>query len=264
MTGKKRLLLAAGSIASIGAVVALATGVTFGLFSATQVSGNNTFTAGTVTLDRTAQSVCAVTHVQPGDATAGYISTHAAVTPPNIMALDTTGNATHQTCTFTVKYDGQAGNSATDVNANIGLDLQFTGTPAIDVPNGYNGPGSAGLDNAQAPGLFDGSVNGLTMLIKSGSVSYVDGITYNINGATPTPVAMNEGITVANLLAGADVAPGTTITFTVDYWLPNIPATSNNYQGAATKLVMTAHAVQVDHNSAAACTLGNTCAISWS
>src|ERR1043165_9027422 len=94
MKGKKRLFLAAGTIASVGAVIALAVGVTFGLFSATQSSGPDNFAAGTVTMTQPLIDNCGIDHSVPGDS---------------------------GTCTITATYDGSE-------PANLGIDVSVAGT----------------------------------------------------------------------------------------------------------------------------------------
>jgi spore coat-associated protein N len=130
---KKRLLLAVGSMASIGAVVALATGVTFGLFSATQSSSGNTLTAGTVTLNTPVVTNCTVTKIVPGDS----------------------GN-----CTIAFTYSGSE-------FANLGLDLEVAGTPGTPVAT-YDGTTTPSTPAAK-PGLYDNSATGLQYTITDDS-----------------------------------------------------------------------------------------------
>jgi predicted ribosomally synthesized peptide with SipW-like signal peptide len=126
MVGKKRLMLAAGVLASVGAVVALATGVTFGLFSATQTSSGNTLTAGTVTEGTPSVTTCTTSNIVPGDS----------------------GD-----CTISVTYTGSA-------PANLGLDLSVAGTPGTLVQAYGDGTPAA------AAGLYDPlTSNGLVYTI---------------------------------------------------------------------------------------------------
>jgi len=115
MHGRKRLFLAAGTLASVGAVVALATGVTFGLFSATQTSSGNNFAAGSVTIGSPLVSTCGVSNMVPGDS---------------------------GTCTVTANYTGSA-------PANIAIDVSVAGTVGQPV-QAYGG-----VTPAAAAGLYD-------------------------------------------------------------------------------------------------------------
>ena len=63
---RKRLMLAAGSAATVAAVATLAAGITFGLFSATTASQTNQFSAGTVTLTSNTSGACSVGAILPG------------------------------------------------------------------------------------------------------------------------------------------------------------------------------------------------------
>jgi predicted ribosomally synthesized peptide with SipW-like signal peptide len=133
MVGKKRLFLAAATLASVGAVVALATGVTFGLFSASQTSSGSSFTAGTVALPPgdTVDTTCTVSPMVPGDSSTGYLPVPTGQTDTKTAA-----------CTFSVEYTG-------NVPAFIGIKLTSGGT-----------------------GLYDGTANGLQYEISDGSASY--------------------------------------------------------------------------------------------
>jgi hypothetical protein len=142
MKGKKRLLLAAGSIASVGAVIALAVGVTFGFFSASQTSATSTFTAGTVTLQNPASAACTINAMVPGDDSTGS-------TP------DTTGRTDARTasCTFDVDYIGTAA-------AYLAVDLSTTGTSLYDGTT--DGLQFQIADNSATPGSYatGGVLNG--------------------------------------------------------------------------------------------------------
>jgi len=108
------LLITAATVATIGSVVVLAFGVTFGLFSATSSSQTNTFTAGTVSIGTPVSVPCTVSNMVPGDDSTGY-------TP------DVPGRTDAQTaaCTFTVTYSGSA-------PAYIGLGMVASGTNLYD------------------------------------------------------------------------------------------------------------------------------------
>lgn len=147
MSIKKRMALGAGAIATVAAVGTLVAGVTFGFFSASQTSGGNTFTAGTVTMSTPLTSTCDVGHVLPGDS---------------------------GTCTINATYTGA------DL-ANLGLDVSVSGSGAASVPQAY---GYAGT-NAPAAGLYDDSINGLQIsLTDSNSTSYNLGGLTSANSST--------------------------------------------------------------------------------
>jgi hypothetical protein len=99
---KKRLAVAAAAATTVGAVATLVAGFTFGLFSAQQSSGANTFTAGTVTVGSgtPASVTCTISNMVPGDSSAGA----------------GTGSKSDPTCTYNVKYTGSA-------SAWLGVDL---------------------------------------------------------------------------------------------------------------------------------------------
>jgi predicted ribosomally synthesized peptide with SipW-like signal peptide len=136
MSIKKRLYLGAGALATVGAVGTLVAGTTFGLFSAQQVSGNHTFTAGTVTLGSPVVGTCTVSNIVPGDSDSSA-------------------------CTIAVTT------GASDVNADVAIDVSVTGGSASAV-QGYGCPAPS-----IASGLYDSSANGLQItLTDANSTSY--------------------------------------------------------------------------------------------
>src|SRR2546422_3353969 len=67
---KRRLLMVVAALTTLAALATLVAGVTLGLFSSTVSSGDNTITAGTVTVGLDpggTQVTCAVTGGVPGD-----------------------------------------------------------------------------------------------------------------------------------------------------------------------------------------------------
>lgn len=98
----KRFGLVLGGVVGVGAIAALAIGASFALFSATSAGANQTFTAGTVSLNSPTTGTCTVSNLEPGD----------------------TGN-----CNFTVNYGGSLpayiGAEAT-ANGVLAPELSFT------------------------------------------------------------------------------------------------------------------------------------------
>lgn len=102
---KKRLAVGAAAATTVGAVATLVAGFTFGLFSASQGSGSNSFTAGTVSVGAgtPASVTCTITNTVPGDSSTGAPSGSKSDTP----------------CTFNVQYAGSA-------NAWLGVDVAIS------------------------------------------------------------------------------------------------------------------------------------------
>ena len=96
-------------------MAALVAGFTFGLFSATQSSGANTFTAGTVTVaaGSPASVTCTISSMVPGDSSSGASA----------------GSKTGTPCTYNVKYTGSASAwLAVDVAVSNGSTVLYDGT----------------------------------------------------------------------------------------------------------------------------------------
>jgi hypothetical protein len=140
---KKRLLLSAGGITTVGAIAALTLGATFGLFSATSPSQNPSFTAGTVTLTQPVDKACTITNIVPGDS-----------------------NAAVSTCTFTTSYTG-------NVPAYLGLDVSIASAAANSVPPGYGYAAPTPLP------LYDASAAGIQLTVSDGTTTYLNGTTVN-------------------------------------------------------------------------------------
>jgi len=216
---KKRIALAAGLTASIGAVAALAAGTTFGLYSATETGSGNSFTSGTVTVGTgTPTSVtCTITGMVPGDSSAGAPA----------------GSKADTTCTYNVKYTGSA-------SAWLAVDVAVSN-------------GSTALYDSTATGLQlylkDGSSTYLT------STAPTAGTTYKTAAGTATSL---PAAGIANLLVSTTAATtNTAASFSLDYALPI--ASGNTYQSGSATITLTFHAVQSANNPLpATCTTAGT------
>lgn len=205
---KKRVALALGVAASIGAIAALASGTTFGLYSATETGSGNSFTSGTVTVGTgTPTSVtCTITNMVPGDSSAG-----AAI-----------GSKADTTCTYNVKYTGSA-------SAWLAVDVAVSNSsPAL-----YDGT-ATGLQLY----LKDASSTYLT------STAPTAGTTYKTAAGTATALPA-AGITDL-LVSTTAAATNTAASFSLDYALPI--ASGNTYQGGSATVTLTFHAVQSGNN----------------
>ena len=216
---KKRVALAAGVAASIGAIAALASGTTFGLYSATETGAGNSFTSGTVSVGTgTPTSVtCTITSMVPGDSSAG-----AAI-----------GSKADTTCTYNVKYTGSA-------PAWLAVDVAVSnGSPTL-----YDGT-ATGLQLY----LKDASSTYLT------STAPTAGTTYKTAAGTATtlPAAGITDLLVSTTAATTDTAAS----FSLDYALPI--ASGNTYQSGSATVTLTFHAVQSGNNPLpATCTTAGT------
>ncbi len=167
--GKKRLLIGAGGIATVAAAGTLIAGTTLGLFTASQSSGSNSFTAGTVTLTQGASATCAVTKMVPGDQS-------------GVTAGD---NA----CTLVVTYTGNAPAwMALDVSIlGTGLydssptGLQFTITDSQGAPVTYMSGTSLG--GSPTSGNTPSASN---LLVKTASFSNGQSVTFTVNYSLPS------------------------------------------------------------------------------
>ena len=233
--GKRRLLLAAGSAATLGAVATLVSGVTFGLFSSSATPQVNNFAAGTVTLatDSSAPTpvtaACTYTNLAPGDA----------MTP----------------CKLKVVYSGS-------LDAYVAVDVTITttaGTITSAVPL-YN-PGAA---TPPGPGLAvtsfqDDETASYTVPSTALSAAACTAISPTATKCYQSLNELAQNTTVADATTWKNGDAGT-FTFT-----PTTPFSINNgnpYQGSSATVTLAAHATQVANNgsiSSPACTVGTTC-----
>lgn len=118
---KRRLVFGAGALTTVAAAATLVAGVTFGFFSASATSGDNSFSSGTVALNSPATTTCTVTNIVPGDSSAGF-------SPKPIGQTDPPS----ATCTFTVTNNSS-------VATYLGVYLVVSGTGLYDqTPSGLN------------------------------------------------------------------------------------------------------------------------------
>jgi hypothetical protein len=167
MSIKRRLALGAAAATSVGAVATLVAGFTFGLFSATESSGANTFTAGTVSVGTgsPASVTCTITNMVPGDSSAGASS----------------GSKSDSTCTYNVTYTGSA-------RAYLAVDVALSnGSTAL-----YDGTAS-GLQLYLADGSSTSYVNGTSYNAQGG-------------GATALPVGTTSDLLVSTTPASMGTA----------------------------------------------------------
>ncbi len=210
MSIRKRVAIGAGAVATIGAAATLAAGMTFGLFSATETSSGNAFTAGTVTVGTGTPTsvVCTITNMVPGDSSAGA----------------PIGSKADASCTYNVKYTGSA-------PAWLGVDVAISN-------------GSTALYDGTATGLqlYLKDANSVTYLTSTAPTA---GSTFKTAGGTATSLPVG---TTADLLVNTTAAASNTAaSFTLDYALP--VASGNTYQGGSTTVTLTFHAVQSGNNA---------------
>jgi predicted ribosomally synthesized peptide with SipW-like signal peptide len=221
LSTRRRLALAGAAVATIGAVATLVAGVTFGLFSATESSGANTFTVGTVSvgLGTPASVTCNITSMMPGDSSAGA----------------PIGSNADTTCTYNVKYTGTVG-------AYLGVDIAIT-------------DGSTALYDGTATGLQLYLKDGTPTTYVT-STAPTAGTTYKQEGGTPASLPATG---VSDLLVSTTpAATNTAVDFSLDYALPI--ASTNAYQGGTATVTLTFHAVQSADNALPAdCAAGQQC-----
>ena len=225
---RKRLALAGAIVATVGAVATLVAGFTFGLFSATESSGSNSFTAGTVSVTTTTPTsvTCTITNMVPGDASTHFSPSYS--------------NSSDTPCTYNVEYTGSA-------SAWLGVD--------VAVANG-------------STTLFStGSATGIQFQLKDGTpTTYVSSSATNTSGTGDTTYGAEGGTSTALPATGiSDLLVGTTaatnasvVLFSLDYGLPL--DSGNAYQGGSVTVTLTFHAVQSKNNSLPAdCAAGQQC-----
>jgi len=224
----KRLALAGAAVAAVGAVATLAAGFTFGLFSATESSGSNSFTAGTVHVTTTtpASVTCTITTMTPGDASASFSPAYS--------------NSSDTTCTYNVEYTGSA-------TAWLAVDMTVSnGTPAL---------------------FSSDSATGIQFQLKDGTpTTYVSSSATNTGGTGDTTYKAEGGTTTALSATGvSDLLVSTTaatndsvVDFSLDYGLPL--DSGNAYQSGSVTVTLTFHAVQSNNNPLPAdCAAGQQC-----
>jgi len=227
---------AAALLGFLGAGATFVSGITLGMFSsAGQAGGSNTFTAGVVSFGSPATTTCTINPMAPGDASTGWSPAGAAAT-----------------CTYQVTYSG-------NVNAFLGLDLAVTGVAGSPVtPYGGTTPSAAA-------GLFDGTANGLQVLVTdTAATNFLNNTTYRNQAGSAVGLTATSSVT-GLLISATPMTNGGTDTVTVNYKLPT--SASNAYNLASTTIVLQIHAVQADNNTLpVGCAAGKVCTsgFNWS
>jgi hypothetical protein len=218
---KKRIALAVGVAASIGAIAATASGLTFGLYSGSAASAGNTFTSGTVSVGTgTPTSVtCTITNMVPGDSSAGA----------------PIGSKADTTCTYNVKYTGSA-------SAWLAVDVAVSN-------------GSTSLYDGTATGLqlYLKDAAPATYLTSTAPTA---GTTFKNQAGTATTLPVTGALDL--LVSTTAAATNTAVSFSLDYALPI--ASGITYQGGSTTVTLTFHAVQSANNPLpTGCAAGSQC-----
>ena len=232
----KRAARVAALLTSLGAAASFVSGATLGVFSsAGTASGSNTFTAGTVSFGSPAITTCTISPMAPGDASTGW-------SPAGSEA----------TCTYQVTYSG-------DIPAFLGLDLAITSVAGSPVaPYG-------GATPSPADGLFDGTANGLQVLVTdSAATNFLNNTTYVNQAGSAVALSATSSVT-GLLISTTPMTNGGTDTVTVNYKLPT--SASNAYNLASSTIVLQIHAVQADNNALpVGCAAGKVCTsgFNWS
>ncbi len=223
-TGRKRrgarLAVALSYLVSLGAIVALAGGATYGFFSATNSSQSNSFGAGKVTLTTPATSTCTAVDLYPGE--------------------------TPAPCTLQVQYTGS-------VDAYVALDVLIA-TKAVSpgtLPL-YN-PADAGKDLQVA--VSDDQSASVTYVspatdFGAALVSCPAGSGYD---ASYTCYELTD--LLANTVPFANGSDPITFSTTVSLPTDN----PSGYQYGTASIVLTAHAVQSSNQTLGLCTAGSPC-----
>jgi hypothetical protein len=230
---KRRLVLISATATSLGAVATLATGVTFGLFSASVTSAPNEFSSGSVTLGTPTQVTCHISGMLPGESSANA----------------PIGNNADETCTYDVTYTGTT-------DAYLAVDISVY-NPSTTAPDLYDGSDS-GLQLYLAD-----TTNDVTYVTGDTVAAPTKGTTFLADTGTGTPtqttLPLNPPPTgappvytsTADLLATpAPVAAGATVQLNLDY---AIPTGSAAFNGGDADVVLTIHAVQDTNANVLAC-----------
>lgn len=217
------------ALASVASVASLAFGATLALFSASETSSTNTFSAGTVSVGLGATSTtCNIVELMPGDSSTQYAS------GPVVNSVQVNGSQSKLRCTYNVKYTGSA-------DAYLAVDFALA-----------NG----------ATSLYTGTSSGLQIVMKDGAHTYVDNTTYATVGGTSATFA--AGTPVTNLLINdTPASTNTLVSFTIDYSLPI--GAPNALQAGSASVILTFHAVQAANQSLGSCVAGRQCnTLNWS
>lgn len=225
---RKRLLSAAGFVATILAVFSLTTGVTLARLSATTTSPNGTLTAGTVSFSNTATVTCT--------ANSGF-------TPGSSL----------NNCQLAITYNGSA-------QGHVGLDVLIITDPRT--------PGASPLYAGNSGGLtFTLSDGTSSFTIPATAITGAPCIALGGDANATCYQALDELAEVTSPGGDAthttwNNGDGATFTLT-----PSFPANigAGDFSGSTARVTMTAHATQAGNNAIpGGCSVGNSCTgLAW-
>lgn len=184
-----RGLLARGAagIAALAAGAAVALGITVALFSATQTSSSNTFTAGTVSVGLGSESVtCQIAQIMPGDSSVGHPS----------------GSKDLSTCVYDVRYTGnapawlavdilvQGGTPSLYTGSSTGFQVLLTANDTLTLVNGTSYLAQNGSSTSLSSGVTAGD-----LLLSTTPAEQGDAIRFDVDYLLPTlaPNALQGG-----------------------------------------------------------------------
>jgi hypothetical protein len=231
---KRRLVLISATATTLGAVATLATGVTFGLFSASVTSTPNEFSSGSVTLGTPTQVACSISGMLPGDSSTGA----------------PIGSNADAACTYDVTYTGTT-------DAYLAVDISVY-NPSTTAPDLYDGSDS-GLqlylaDTTNAVTYVTGDTvadptQGTVFLADTGTTPVQTTLPLNTRPTTVGGSPVYDS-TMDLLSTAAPVASGATVQLNLNY---AIPTGSGAFNGGDADVVLTIHAVQDTSANVLAC-----------
>ncbi|MDA3029556.1 MAG: TasA family protein [Actinomycetota bacterium] len=180
-------LRGAALLTALTASAALTIGMTTALFSDSETSNANTFTAGTVTVGLGSESVtCEVAQVMPGDSSAGWSG----------------GSNDLDTCVYDVTYTGDApawlavdvlvegGSPSLYTGDSDGFQMLLTNDDSIEFVNGVEY-----LDASGSATTVIGGTSVEDLLVSATPASQGDAVRFDLNHLLPTaaPNALQGG-----------------------------------------------------------------------
>ena len=152
------------------------------------------------------------------------------------------------------------------VNGILGLDVSIAGPASTNDPAFQQALSQCTTQacitaveaqfHAGQPELYDGSVNGLQFIVADGTHTYFDKTSYQSQTSGAAPLGDNS--TALNLLVSPNAAPGATVHFSINYFLPR--SAGSQYENGYAAMTLNFHAVQAESNTVpGTCTIGAQC-----
>jgi hypothetical protein len=250
----KRAALLATAVIGVGAIATLATGASFALFSATGPTQNNTFAAGTVTLNQTldpSSVTLNLGNMAPGDTGSGSYVLDYTGSIPAFLGLKVTDTSDTGLGLVLAVTDSNQDSGYCIIGTNTGS-YPWCSTSTVNPPVIGGSPYVIPVNHNV------GTQQDIYMLPGVNTVCETDSGLANGYTLCPSPLPSDAVQTMG------DIAGGTKQAVNLQLYVSLPLSAGNQYQGTAATVTLQLIAVQAPNNISSSCPSTSLCPKAWS